>query len=125
MTLAGHSEADCGTLGKEYMKTRIMYVECKGNGLTGPARIGRVSFTKSGKSIKYQGKTFQSLKGSGFKSNYFDVETGCEYWISGPHKDGRDSLYGGREPIAIDEDVREEYWTKIRKLPENIGKKIA
>jgi len=102
-----------------------MYIENKSAGLTGPARIGRVSFTKSGKSIKYQGKTYQSLKGRGFKSNYFDVETGEEYWISGPHKDGRDSLYGGRTPIAIDEDVREEYWTIIRNRPEKIREELA
>ena len=101
-------------------KDRIMYIEYKGDDLTGPARIGRVSFTKSGKSIKYRGKTFQSLKGRGFKSNYFEVGTGDEYWISGPHKDGRDSLYGGRSPITIDKDVREEYWTKIRRQPERI-----
>ena len=102
-----------------------MYIEYKGGGLTGPARIGRVSFTKSGKSIKYQGKTFQSLKGRGFKSNYFDVETGEEYWISGPHKNGRDSLYGGRAPIVIDEDVREEYWTVIRNKPSKIREELA
>jgi hypothetical protein len=102
-----------------------MYIEHKGDSLTGPARIGRVSFTKSGKSIKYQGKTFQSLKGRGFKSNFVDVDTGEEYWISGPHKDGEDRLYGGREPIAIDEDVREEYWTEIRNSPDKANERFA
>jgi hypothetical protein len=96
------------------MKSRIMYVEQKGGQLTGPARIGRVTFSKTGKTIYYRGKTFQSLKGRGFKSNYFDVETGEEYWISGPHKDGADRLYGGTSPIEIDDDVRVEYWRDIR-----------
>lgn len=97
--------------------TRIMYIEYKGDGLTGEARIGRVNFTKSGKSIHYGGKLFISRKGRGFKSNYFDEDTGEIYWISGCRKDGADRLYGERLPIYIDEDVREEYWTVIRELP--------
>ncbi|HEV6967177.1 hypothetical protein [Roseateles sp.] len=52
------------------MKQRIMYIESKAGGLTGPARIGRVTFSKSGTTIYYQGKAFQSLRGGGFKSNY-------------------------------------------------------
>ena len=31
-------------------------------------------------------KRFQRLKGSGISGNYFDVETGDEYWISGVKK---------------------------------------
>ena len=38
--------------------------------------------------------TFQSLKGAGFKANYFDVETGDEYWISGCKRDGSDRVEG-------------------------------
>jgi hypothetical protein len=98
-------------------KTRIMYIERKDDGLTGPARIGRVTFSKTGKSIYYQGRLLQSLKGRGFKANYFDAESGEEYWISGCKKRGGDTLYGG--VVEIDEDVREEYWTKIRKQPHN------
>lgn len=99
-------------------KTRIMYIEYKGNdGIAGSARIGRVKFSKSGKSIHYDGKTFKTLKGNGFKSNYFDVATGEYYWISGCRKDGRDALYG--TTAKIDTDVMEEYWTDIRGLPEN------
>lgn len=102
-----------------------MYIEDKSEGLSGNARIGRVTFSKSGKSIHYKDQTFQSLKGSGFKSNYFDAETGNEYWISGCRKDGADRLYGERIPIEIDEDVREEYWTEIRNNPERINEKTA
>jgi hypothetical protein len=51
-------------------------------------------------------------------ANYFDVETGEEYWISGPHRDGQDRLYGEGVPVEIDEDVRAEYWTEVRGLPE-------
>ena len=66
------------------MKRRVMYIESKAEGLTGLARIGWVKFSKTGASLYYGGKTFQSLKGRGFKSNYFDVESGEPYWISGP-----------------------------------------
>lgn len=40
---------------------------------------------------------------------------------SGPHKDGDDPLYP-RE-VVIDDDVNEEYWITIRKLPELVGTK--
>jgi len=100
------------------MKPRIMYIESKADGLTGPARIGRVTFSKTGKTIYYGGRTFQSLKGGGFKSNYYDVETGEEYWISGPRKDGADRLYGERVSVEIDEDARLEYWRDVRGTPE-------
>jgi hypothetical protein len=99
------------------MQTRIMYIENKANGLTGPARIGRVSFSKTGRTLYYDGKSFQSLKGAGFKSNYYDLETGDEYWISGPRKDGADRLYGEAIATPIDEDIRDEYWTQIRGHP--------
>lgn len=98
-------------------KTRIMWIERK-EGLAGPARIGRVMSSKSGPSLHYRGKTFQTLSGRGFRANYFDVDTGEEYWISGCRKDGRDALYN--TDLEIDEDVREEYWTLIRKQPENV-----
>ncbi len=43
------------------MKTRIMYIEDKSQGLSGPARIGRVEMTKLGKTIYYRGRTFRTL----------------------------------------------------------------
>lgn len=99
------------------MKSRIMYIEAKSGGLTGPARIGRVTFSKTGATLYYRGRAFQSLKGSGFKSNWFDVETGDHYWISGPHKDGRDALYATHLGPEVDADVHVEYWSTIRGLP--------
>jgi hypothetical protein len=102
-----------------------MYIESKGDGLNGSARIGRATFSKTGGTIYYQGKSFQSLKGKGFKSNYFEMETGEHYWISGPKKNGCDRLYGGSLPIEIDDDVREEYWSEIRQQPQNILKRAA
>jgi hypothetical protein len=113
--------------------TRIIYIENKGGyiverysytdqliegELTGPARIGRVTYSKTGATLYYQGRSLQSLKGGGFKSNYFDIETGEHFWISGPKKNGGDALYATNIPTEIDEDVRKEYWVEIRKSPE-------
>ncbi|HXZ20443.1 MAG TPA: hypothetical protein VEG63_10875 [Candidatus Acidoferrales bacterium] len=103
------------------MKTRIMCIERKGEGISGPARIGRVSFSKSGKSIYYEGRLLLPLKGSGFKANYFDSKTFEHYWISGCKANGGDRLYPGT--VEIDEDVCKEYWNAIRHLPENEGQK--
>ena len=97
-------------------KTRIMYMEDKTEGLNGPARIGRVTLSKSGQSLHYAGRTFQRLGGQGFKANYFDVESGDHFWISGPRKDGLDRLYdGSTKPVDIDAGVEQEYWSEIRR----------
>jgi len=66
-----------------------MYVERKAESLNGSARIGRVALSKTGRTVEYRGQKFQKSK-SGYKWNYFDVETGDHYWISGPRKDGQD-----------------------------------
>jgi hypothetical protein len=91
-----------------------MYVENKTELAQGEARIGRVYFSKTGATLRYGGRSFQSLNGRGFKSNYFDVETGEEFWISGPRRDGHDRLYGGSFGVEIDADVAHEYWRSIR-----------
>lgn len=96
------------------MKSRIMYIEAKSGSPTGPARIGRVTSSKSGATLYYGGQAFRSLKGSGFKSNYFDVETGEHYWISGPRRDGKDALYATHIQPVIDADVQDEYWSRVR-----------
>jgi hypothetical protein len=93
-----------------------MYIEYKGDDLTGPARIGRVTFSKSGRTVYYRGKALQPLSGQGHKANYFDSETGAWYWVSGCRRDGTDSLYP--QVVEVDEDVREEYWVELRGLPD-------
>jgi hypothetical protein len=98
-------------------KSRIVYIEDKSEGLNGPARIGRVTLSKSGQSVTYASRTFQRLSGQGFKANYFDTATGDHFWISGPRKDGKDRLYpASTRPVEIDADVAEEYWRDIRGL---------
>jgi hypothetical protein len=102
------------------MKPRIMYIELKtqagGHNDRGPAYISRVTFSKTGKTIYWRGKTLQ--RGAMGCGNYFDSETREEYWISGPKKNGEDRFPWAGEKVSIDPDVRQEYWTEIRKQPE-------
>ena len=98
------------------MNSRVMYIELKADGVRGPARIGRVEFSQTGKTLYYSGRKLAPLKGDGLKANYFDSETLEEFWISGPRADGTDSLYGAT--VEIDEDCRKEYWRDIRKQPQ-------
>jgi len=90
-------------------RSRIMYIESKSEGLEGPAVIGRIYFSKSKKTLYYKGLKFQSLKGTGFKANYFETESGEHFWISGPRKDKNDRLYGGNAGVEIDNEVLDEY----------------
>jgi hypothetical protein len=95
-------------------KTRIMYIENKSEGLNGPARIGRVTFSKSGRSVHYQGRTFLKV-GSGYKYNHIAEDNGERFWISGPRKDGQDRLYpASAMPVEIDDDASCEYWRDNR-----------
>jgi hypothetical protein len=97
------------------MRPQIMYIEDKSSGLVGPARIGRVHFSKTGATLTYAGRSFQSLKGSGFKANYFDVDNGDHFWISGPRRDGADGLYGRvKQADDVNADVADEYWRDFR-----------
>ena len=100
------------------MGSQIKYIECKSE-LNGRGRIGRVTFSKSGATVYYAGKSFRRIHG--YKANHVDIDTGERYWISGPKGQGGDRLYG-QPGVEIDEDVRAEYWTSIRNRPSCIGK---
>jgi hypothetical protein len=102
------------------VKTRVMYIEAKVDAVEGWARIGRVTLSKTGKTLRYRGRSFLPLGGRALKANYLDQETGEELWISGPRTDGRDSLRPAT--VAVDADCREEYWTEIRRQPESVAK---
>ena len=57
-----------------------MYIESKGDdGLVGPARIGRVTYSKTGESVYLRARMFATLGGTKFKSNYLGLES-CTYF---------------------------------------------
>jgi hypothetical protein len=92
-----------------------MYVELKsGHDDDGPAWIGRVTFSKSGRSIFYRGRELGRLKGRGVSGNYFDVDTGQEFWVSGVKKSGSNRHWARSAPVEIDDDVRIEYEALIK-----------
>lgn len=107
------------------MKSRIMYLERKAGSLKGAARIGRVTFNRTRKTLYYRDQVFHRIIGGGFKSNYTEEATGEAYWISGCKCRGGDGLYATAVPVTIDEDVRKEYWTTIRNQPENSSMEYA
>lgn len=74
-------------MSKQTYPPRIMYIEYKGDDLHGPARIGRITFSRTGATLHYRGRSFGRLGGNGYKANYADTETGEQYWISGPRRD--------------------------------------
>jgi hypothetical protein len=97
-------------------KTRIMYMELKSDcGDCGPARIGRVAFSHTGRTLYYKDRSFRSSGGQGIAGNYYCVQTGEEYWISGPKRNGQDRHWAGSGSVEIDPDVADEYWKEIRK----------
>lgn len=102
-----------------------MYIKAKAGQLTGPARIGRVSFSKTRRRVYYRDQVLQRLPNGGYKANHYDLATGEDYWISGPKQAGGDRLYGERVPVAIDDDVRVEYWTDVRKQPWRVAETDA
>ena len=91
------------------MRRRVMYVESKGGLIDGmKGRIGWVSFSKTGQTIYYRGLTLQ--KGSGISGNFFDVESGEEYWVSGVKRRGSNAHPAERGvSIEVDSDALQEY----------------
>ncbi len=61
------------------MKPRLVYIENKTTGgLNGTGRIGWVTLSKTGRTLRYRELEFQSLKGRGYKANYGEVVSGDE-----------------------------------------------
>lgn len=96
------------------MKRRVMYVESKGSPIDGAhARIGWVTFSKTGKTVYYREKTLQKAS-RGIAGNFFDTETGDEYWVSGIKTKGSNAHPHTPVKVAVDDDAVEEY-ERIRK----------
>ncbi len=92
------------------MNRGLVYVELK-SGLSdkGPARIGFAERSKSGKTVYFNDQAFQSCKGRGVGANYFDLESGEEYWISGVKRDLSDRHWAGSGAIMIDRSALADY----------------
>jgi len=104
-----------------------MYIELKSHGGghddNGPAWIGRVTFSKTGKTVYYRGMRLQRANCA--CGNHIDIESGDVYWISGPKKNGEDRYKWAGERVEIDANVRQEYWTEIRHEPDRMDEKFT
>jgi hypothetical protein len=86
----------------------IRYIELKtGYSDNGPAWIGRVMISKTGKTIYFNDHAFRKASGAG--SNYFDVESLDNYWISGVKKTAEDRHWAGNGKMMIDQKIVNEY----------------
>ena len=95
-------------------QSRLMYVELKsGYGDDGPAWIGNVRLSKSGRTVYFNGRALKRSGGQGIQGNHYDLETGEEYWVSGVKKDGSDRHWAGSGKIRIDARVVAEYLAAV------------
>ena len=98
----------------------LRYIELKtGWNDNGPAWIGFVTESRSGKMVYFTDHAFQ--RHSGEYSNYIDVETKEEYWISGVKRNGEDRHWAGGGIITIDEKAVDLYLsiTGMKELPKS------
>ena len=86
-----------------------MYVESKTGTLDGAdARIGWVSFSKTGKSIYYRGRSLMRAKG--IAGNYIDEISGEEFWVSGVKRRGSNVHPAQRRiTVVVDDDALSVY----------------
>jgi len=89
---------------------RLMYVESKSGEIDGwSARIGWVTFSRSGRSIYYRDLVLKRLKGGGISGNYYSESTGQEFWVSGVKKRSTNAHWAEPTKIYIDPDALAEY----------------
>ena len=99
------------------MQHAMKYIELKsGYSDDGPAWIAQVAFSKSGRTVYFNGLELQ--RWNGVCGNHINAETGEEYWISGIKKTGANRHPCGRGKIMVQRCVLEEFltWTGQERL---------
>jgi len=88
------------------MPIDLYYIEKKtGSNHDGPAWIGYIKKSKTGKTIYFNNRAYQKY-GHG---DYADIETGEGYWISRIKRNGQDRHWAGHGKIMIDRKAVNEY----------------
>jgi hypothetical protein len=91
----------------------LRYVELKsGHDDTGPAWIGYVTPSKSGRTLYFNDRALMKLKGQrrgDEGGNYCDMETGESFWVSGVKKNGRDRHWAGSGKVMVEAAAVSEY----------------
>jgi len=91
----------------------LRYIELKsGFEDNGPAWIGYVTPSKTGRTLYFNGRALMKLKGQRrgeWGGNYCDMETGESFWVSGVKKNGEDRHWAGSGKIVIEAAALPEY----------------
>jgi hypothetical protein len=96
----------------------LRYIELKsGYADNGPAWIGYVQQSKTGRTLYFNGRGLMKLKGqrrgdSG--GNYIDMETGESFWVSGAKLNGQDRHWAGSGKVLIEAAAVAEYLATIK-----------
>lgn len=92
------------------MQRVLKYLELKGGySDNGPAWIAKVGVSKSGRTLYFNGKALK--RRHGVAGNYFDLETGEEWWVSSVKKDGLDRHWAGSGRVSIEAGAVDDYLT--------------
>jgi len=89
----------------------LRYIELKsGHHDDGPAWIGRVTLSRTGQTVYFDGKALKKARGGGASGgNYYDLATGESYWVSGVKKRRQDRHWAGKGRITVEAAAVEEY----------------
>jgi hypothetical protein len=91
----------------------LRYIELKsGHHDNGPAWIGYVTPSKTGRTLYFNGRALMKLKGqrraeSG--GNYVDMATGESFWVSGVKKNGEDRHWAGSGKVFVEAAALSDY----------------
>ena len=93
--------------------TLLKYIELKtGYNDDGPAWIGRVKASKSGRTLYFNGRALK--KGvRGASGNYVDVKTGEIFWVSGVKRNSADRHWAGSGRVLIEAAAVQEYLSVV------------
>jgi hypothetical protein len=87
----------------------LKYIELKsGYNDNGPAWIGRVKVSKSGRTIYFDGRALKQ-GGRGATGNHFDMVTGEMFWVSNVKRNGNDRHWAGSGKVLIEAAAVDEY----------------
>ncbi len=101
------------------MKQKLLYMELKSERADcGPAWIGLATLSKSGRTVYFNGRALKRAVGGGVSGNHYCVETGDEFWVSAPKRNGLDRHWAGGGIVLVAADSVSEYlafrgWDKI------------
>ncbi|MFM1922107.1 MAG: hypothetical protein RLZZ303_3741, partial [Candidatus Hydrogenedentota bacterium] len=87
----------------------LRYVELKtGHQHDGPAWVGHVEVSRTGQTVYFNGHALKRVT-EGAAGNHIDLETGEEYWVSGPKKEGGDRHWSGSGLVLVERAALPEY----------------